>query len=65
MIVKIVILVSYRVIKNMKDTIGNFHREDNFQENLVALTEERDPAPAAPNGQIRKRTLKQIIRANS
>ena len=48
----------------MKDTIGNFHREDNFQENLVALSEERDRAPAAPNGQIRKETLKQIVRAN-
>ena len=46
----------------MKDTIGLYNIEENFQHGLVTVIEERKLAKASKNGQITKQNLKKIIR---
>ena len=51
-----------RSLKTMKDTIGLYNIEENFQHGLVTVIEERKLAKASKNGQITKQNLKKIIR---
>ena len=51
-----------RSLKTMKDSIGLYNIEENFQHGLVTVIEERKLAKASKNGQITKQNLKKIIR---
>ena len=51
-----------RALKLVKDTVGKYNTEENFQHGLVTVVEERKLAKAGKNGQISKENLKGIVR---
>ena len=50
-----------RTIKSIKDAIGHFHIEENFQETLLVQSEERKRVKASRNGQLTKQTMENIL----
>ena len=52
-----------RALKTMKDTIKQYHIEENLQHGLVTVIESRKLAKASKCGQIKKEELKRLIRS--
>ena len=51
-----------RALKLVKDTVGKYTTEENFQHGLVTVVEERKLAKAGKDGHISKESLKGIVR---
>ena len=51
-----------RALKLVKDTVGKYHTEENFQHGLVTVVEERKLAKDSKDGHISKQSLKGIVR---